>query len=729
MVIKNSENSENKELSENIEPTQRRLNAVVGVSILVGAVLVLLILSFIGLKLYSQHKLPLAVERTPKNIKSSEQLVSDAGESQEISIPKDKLQKFDSEEDFKDYLDKAEKSNQSYFGGFGRGGGIASDAGVAVSGQAEMKSNAVLSTPTAAPAPTAGPSRVSETNVQVLGIDEPDIIKTDGQQIYFSQEENFIRPLMGISERPMAANTKIGVMPPSPYPYPEFQTQTKIVNAFPLENLKLSGKIDKNGDLLLFKKTLIIFSENKHKIYGYNIENPEDPQEKWAVEIKDQDELVGARLYNDKVYLVTRAFIKNDNPCPIEPFVIGGSPVKFGCDVIYHPDQTVPVDLTYNVLSFDAESGTVSKTASFVGSSNSSVLYMSDKSIYLTYDYPGDFVKLFSDFLGLNSDLIPSSTVDKIKKIENYDLSDTAKLTELEDVLGHFTRSLSNDDMMRIQNELTNRVGKFYKEHGRELENTGIVKIEVPDLEVQAMGKVPGKALNQFSLDEYQGNLRIATTSNSNFGWIGGIISGNTSNSISDVYVLNGNLDLVGKALDMGKGERIYSVRFIENRGYVVTFKQMDPFYVLDLSAPKNPEIKGELKIPGYSSYLHPIAENVILGVGQDGGQVKLTLFDTSQPDSPKELNTYRLDEYYTEVSNNFHAFLQDKDHEIFFMPGGKGGYVFSYKDNELKLAKAISEPGVKRAVYINNFLYVIADSKIMVFDENSWDKVKELDL
>ena len=107
---------------------------------------------------------------------------------------------------------------------------------------------------------------------------------------------------------------------------------------------------------------------------------------------------------------------------------------------------------------------------------------------------------------------------------------------------------------------------------------------------------MPGKVLNQFSLDEYKGDLRIATTIGQN-SWFGNF--GQLAQSFSDVYVLDRNLKTVGVVKDLGKTERIYSVRFLADRGYVVTFRQTDPFYVLDLSNPSSPQVKGELKIPG----------------------------------------------------------------------------------------------------------------------------------
>ena len=125
------------------------------------------------------------------------------------------------------------------------------------------------------------------------------------------------------------------------------------------------------------------------------------------------------------------------------------------------------------------------------------------------------------------------------------------------------------------------------------------------------------------------------------FGIIGGL-----TESANDVYVLDKNLKITGQVLDLGLTERIYSVRFIQDKGYVVTFRQIDPFYVLDLSDPENPALKGELKIPGYSSYLHPITKDKILGIGKEGSNVKISLFDVKDPENPSEAAKYTLQEF-----------------------------------------------------------------------------------
>lgn len=164
--------------------------------------------------------------------------------------------------------------------------------------------------------------------------------------------------------------------------------------------------------------------------------------------------------------------------------------------------------------------------------------------------------------------------------------------------------------------------------------DTHIYKFDIRNYDVKYVGKgsVKGHALNQFSIDEYNGYLRIATTTG-NWG----------AELTNQVYVLKPDLTVAGEIRGIAKGETIKSVRFMGDTGYVVTFEQTDPLFVIDLSNPGKPEIKGELKIPGFSTYLHPVGDGLLLGVGVDGdedgqnGGLKVSLFDVSDPKNPKE--------------------------------------------------------------------------------------------
>jgi uncharacterized secreted protein with C-terminal beta-propeller domain len=317
-----------------------------------------------------------------------------------------------------------------------------------------------------------------------------------------------------------------------------------------------------------------------------------------------------------------------------------------------------------------------------------------------------------------------------MEKTASLDISKRAKDVEVQYIWENFYNSFEDHDQrLKLENDINNRFSDYYKVNFRSFESTGIVKISLDGLAVQNQGEVAGRPLNQFCLDEHKGNLRIATTAG-NRGlniWLSGINFSNTQ-SANDVYVLDKNLKQIGAVKDMGLGERIYSARFIGDRGYIVTFRQTDPFYVLDLSNPANPKLKGELKIPGYSGYLHPLADNIILGVGQEDWKLKMSLFDVSDPNNPKEIDKYLMQESYSEAINNHKAFLQDAKHKVFFLPGGSGGYVFGYEGNRLKLVKAVSDINARRAIFINDYMYIIHDNGLVVLDETKWEKVKELD-
>ena len=168
-------------------------------------------------------------------------------------------------------------------------------------------------------------------------------------------------------------------------------------------------------------------------------------------------------------------------------------------------------------------------------------------------------------------------------------------------------------------------------------------------------------------MDEYNGDFRIATTTGSS--WSG--------DSLNHLFVLNEDMEIVGSVDDLAKGERIYSVRFMGNRAYMVTFKQVDPLFVIDLSDSENPKVLGYLKVTGYSSYLHPYDENHIIGVGKEASEegrvqgVKIALFDVSDVSNPKEIGKYEISEGWSdsEALWDHKAFLFDKERGLLVIP------------------------------------------------------------
>jgi len=174
-----------------------------------------------------------------------------------------------------------------------------------------------------------------------------------------------------------------------------------------------------------------------------------------------------------------------------------------------------------------------------------------------------------------------------------------------------------------------------------------------------ASGEVPGHLLNQFSMSEHDGHLRVASTTGGPWRF-----DEDAESMVSVLAPHDGTLKLVGQAGDMGRGERIFAVRYVGDVAYVVTFRQTDPFYTVDLSDPTTPVVRGELKITGYSGYLHPVGPDRILGIGQeatDEGRTtgtKVTLFNVSDLDAPVDLATWSPGGGHSGAEWDHHAFL-----------------------------------------------------------------------
>jgi len=199
-------------------------------------------------------------------------------------------------------------------------------------------------------------------------------------------------------------------------------------------------------------------------------------------------------------------------------------------------------------------------------------------------------------------------------------------------------------------------------------------RFDGPAVGYMASSEVPGTVLNQFSMDEANGFFRVATT-----GWANG--SPGTTNN---VYVLDPALNITGRLEGLAPGETIYSARFMGNRAYLVTFEKIDPFFVIDLTNPADPRVLGELKIPGFSDYLHPYDENHIIGVGinaveADPGEgnfswfqgMKIALFDVTDVFNPREMYKVEIGDRGTDsyALHDHKAFLFDRQKELLVLP------------------------------------------------------------
>lgn len=612
--------------------------------------------------------------------------------------------KFGSEEEFRTYLAAAKSI----------GHGMASRMGGEIMTMDAANEMSVKS--------SATPERVSGTNVQVAGIDEPDIVKTDGSSIYFSREPEYRildAPVTPLMEKRASDTVSI-------FPAPVASAgRMDIVSATPANAMAKQSSIERSGEMLLFGNILVVFDTSRRDIAAFDVSDRAAPKEAWSIRQAEGTELVAARNREGVLYLVERTIVNEFSPCLITPFSMGDTQFSIPCTDIYRSSTPTPSDSVFTAVSIDPATGSVKTKTSFVGSAGQSIVSMSENAIYATSPETGDPMGYILGFFRDNRDLLPEEVFERLEKLSQYDLGQDAKMMEFSRIIEQSLLSRDADDRLRFQTEMGNRMSAYAKAHLRELESTGIVKLSLPDLSLSANGSVPGSLLNQFSLDEYEGRLRVATTvggrGSSLFGWI------SVEASANDVYVLDANLKQEGMLSDLGVGERIYAARFLGDTGYLVTFKETDPFYVLDLSDPRAPRKAGELKIPGYSSYLHPLGQDMVLGVGKEGDKVKLSLFDVSSPDDPKEISKYVLDEYWSEAIGNHHAFLADPEHKIFFLPGYQGGYVFSYEGNTLSLKKSVKDDRTKRALFIGDTFSIVSENAIYTYDIRTWEKQGEL--
>ncbi len=296
--------------------------------------------------------------------------------------------------------------------------------------------------------------------------------------------------------------------------------------------------------------------------------------------------------------------------------------------------------------------------------------------------------------------------------------------------------------------------------------STGVHKIKLDNGAVEGVadGSVPGWILNQFSMDESGGYFRIATTTG--YAW-GGVSSKN------NVYVLDADMKIVGRLEDLAPGEQIYSARFMGDRLYLVTFKKVDPLFVIDLSEPTAPRVLGKLKIPGYSNYLHPYDETHVIGLGKEavdaeGGSfawyqgVKLSLFDVSNVSAPVEVAKLEIGDRGTDspALSDHKAFLFSRERNLLVIPileakvaGSsyaqpndygdyvyQGAYVFQIDTDGIELRGRIthlhgdellksgywfdSDYSVYRSLYIGDNLYTISGAMVKI---NSLADLSEL--
>ncbi|NYZ78315.1 beta-propeller domain-containing protein, partial [Candidatus Micrarchaeota archaeon] len=493
---------------------------------------------------------------------------------------------------------------------------------------------------------------------------------------------------------------------------------------------------------------------------------------------------VDSRMIGSKVYAVFEQPAYYNAPVPV--LVVDGiareakpSEIKF-----FNEPLQAPLQFT-SIISMDLTDLTKDEERETVLMGGSQNIFASAENIYVTYTrYP-----YYNPVLGVTEDLIaPYANAElkqKLAAIDKADVDEWVKDGLKNNLLTEFIYTLSAEK----QNEIWQKISKEYEKNVAEegVEKTAIHKFSLGDgVHYEGNAVVRGSVLNQFSMDESNGYFRIATTTSAVWGrQNGGIIPflAETPQPVkpllNHVFVLDSNLSIVGKLEEIAPGESIYSARFIGDRAYLVTFKKIDPLFVISLEDPKNPKILGKLKIPGYSDYLHPYDATHLIGIGKNavdakdsGGDfawyqgVKLSLFDVSDVEHPKEVAKYEIGDRGTD-SNALHdhkAFLFSKSKNLLVIPillaeidestypegvpdyayGDfvfQGAYVFTvtpeagftlrgtvshatYQDLLKSGYYWFSDSSVKRTAFIENTLYTISDNFVEANDLTSLELI-----
>nr|WP_026680627.1 beta-propeller domain-containing protein [Priestia megaterium] len=560
----------------------------------------------------------------------------------------------------------------------------------------------------AADKPAATPT--SNTNVQVAGIDEGDQLKSDGEYLYFSRENDLLIVTAGSNESNVISTiTEKNFQPLELYLHDNYLIS--IGHSYkPIRKEDNHSTKQQNSSLTRD----IMPHHSQTTVFIYDISNKENPER--IREVTLEGNYSASRKTDNQLYLIAneqpdfRILEEADSNPEIRPFIKDtaadakdgkdGKPINYD-DMYFFPESEEKNFLLFTSIDLNNINETA-KIQSYLGASHD--IYMSKRHMYIA--------------------------------VAKYQQNNTSRSEETATMIAP----------MPVKTEIM----QFAVDNG--------------NIEFQASTTVPGTLINQFAMDERKDNFRVATTNDR--------IDEN-ENTTNNLYTFDLELNRLGSIEGLAKDERIYSVRFMDNVAYMVTFKQIDPLFVIDLKDPKNPNVLGELKIPGFSNYLHPLGKQHVIGFGmhtevdnntnhaeplvQTGG-IKISIFDVSNPTKPKETFSKVIGEKgsFTELNHNHKALYQHPDKNLFGFPVTlfetktvqeadityeKPQFLFEgalllniSSENGIQIKESIThqkqendhpewESETRRMASIDNVLYTFSYNQMKVYDMNS-DKV-----
>ncbi|MEM4971484.1 MAG: beta-propeller domain-containing protein [Sulfolobales archaeon] len=597
----------------------------------------------------------------------------------------------------------------------------------------------------------ASDSIFSTTNVQVSGVDELDIVKTDGRLIVITS-----------------------------------YSRVYIVDAI---GRRLLSSIDVNGSsrgAFLWGNTLAVIADDQlpvyratilpmvygsnTSIYIYDISNPSKPvlREKLVY----SGSLAGARMINGTVYMVLSSPIYRE----ILPLV-NGAPLR--------PSQIFLVDQMPSrfatIASVDLSSGARSEISLLI--SPTTWIYMSPSRLYIA-SYIPPYAMATGKAIEVLSSLLPQDIGSKmLEEMRRGNISGALRIAS------DYLSTLGEDKAISIISNASARLSTYVFQ-----EVTRIHILDVRGINITYRGSidVPGHILDQFSIEEHRGYLIVATTASNLSARLAypipiipkpkPIEAGTESNitiriiecvdarcseryisipqpiqigpqppriqiyvslvasseTYNNVYIISPiDMSIAGSLENLARGERIYAARLVGDIFYLVTYRQVDPLYAIDVRDPRKPEILGYIKIPGFSEYLHPLQGNMLLGVGLEDRDLKISLFNTSDPRNIVEIASLKIEGATSPVLWDHHAFTIQPGRGLIMIPiaiakisGNTAGIaVISYGANGIKLEKILEHDQAIRSLYIDKTIYTISQNMIKLFNIETLQEIASIPL
>ena len=575
-------------------------------------------------ELYKQWKEPALSSDADMEKPVAEQDTESGVQPEEVDISGE-FKQADSEEELYKTLQELEKQTGSY----ARGGDI-----MLLEESAEIATMDAGAADTAANQKVTGEADYSQTNVREAGVDEGDVVKTDGSYLYILKSSGSVR-IVDIRETKMKEVAEI---------QPEKLNES-------IEDLYLDGDrlmlVTTGYESSMEEAESDMYTVNRYQYTAltvYDITEREHPE--MTGRITQEGDYLQSRKNGDYVYLLTQyspSLGDSFEDSSVMPLV---NEQKLAISDVYLPDQTSQPDyLVASGINIQDPENVISSKAIVSGAAD---FYMSSDNLFIC----------------------------------NNNWNDGKSSTE---------------------------ILRFACEDG--------------EITAGAMCELPGFLNDTFSLDEYQGYLRVLLTEDSN----------GESNSL---YILDADMQVTGAIRDLAAGETIRSARFMGTMAYFVTFRQTDPLFCADLSDPDNPQILSELKLTGFSSYLHPYGDHLLLGVGYEaeeetGSQtgVKLSMFDISDPSQVEELDKYVIKgASYLPSDYNYKAILADGEKNLIGFVCDGEYLVFSYDEEkgfQNLLTYTMSDweywdgDASCRGVYAGDEFYIVDQDEVLCFDMN----------